>query len=220
MAADPSPPLEPSGEQARDWATRELSKARYDTRESLPSRVVHWITDRIGRTTGRVVGLSPTGVLLLAGLIVVALVAWSVWRTRRPESRTHRPDSGVLADPALTAADLRERAAAARARGDHDGEVLELFRAVVRGAYERTLLERAETATTREVTLALGTAFPGERTRLEHAAGVFDLVRYGHGHASAEQATQVRDVEADLRRSRPARPGQPDDVSFASGQPA
>ena len=117
-------------------------------------------------------------VLVAGGVALLAVVAVLVLRRVRPEAVTRRRStaSGAVDEEGLGAADYRSRA---RAASELPG----------RTAYE--------------VALALATVFPEHAEPLATTAAVFDVVRYGHGHASRAQAESTTELDTALLRSRP-----------------
>jgi hypothetical protein len=67
----------------------------------------------------------------------------------------------------------------------------------------RRVLEDAPGRTAHEVSLALASPFPDHADRLALAADLFDSVRYGHRRASAHQAGQIQELDAELATSHP-----------------
>jgi len=140
---------------------------------------------------------------VLVALIVIALLVWVLPKVRR-ESVAAASDGDVLEDLTITPRTYRDRAAQAFAEGRYDDAALDGFRAIAKDMSDRTLLDDAPGRTAHEVSLALAQPFPGHADRLAQAANVFDAVRYGHRGATADQATEVQRLDAELVRTRPA----------------
>jgi Domain of unknown function (DUF4129) len=194
--------LNPTPGQAREWLTRELHGAGYQ--DPWLESAIRWVFDTIGKLLDgaqRLAGLSPVFTALMA-LVVVALLAWVLPKVRR-EPGAAGPGGGVLENLAFTASHYRALAAAARHDGRHDDAVLDGFRAIARDMSGRSLLDDAPGRTAHEVSLSLASPFPDHAERLARVADLFDAVRYGHRHAGAEQAEQVRMLDGDLAGSRP-----------------
>lgn len=199
-----SPPqgLSPTPPQARDWLTRELHGAGYQ--DPWLESVIRWVWDKMGKLLDgaqRLAELSPL-VTALVALVVIALLAWVLPRLRR-EPAAAAAAGGVLDDLTITASHYRALAAAARRDGRHDDAVLDGFRAIARDMSGRSLLDDAPGRTAHEVSLSLASPFPDHAERLAQVADLFDAVRYGHRHASAEQAARVHTLDEDLTGSRP-----------------
>lgn len=168
-------------------------------------RIMHWIHEQWDRLLAQGAngsGWSPVVTALVAAA-VLALLAFVLPRVRR-ERRRAGGDDAVLTDPSVTAAMYRARAAEALARGRFDDALADAYRAIARGATERTLLDDGPGRTAHEVALALGPVFPDHRDRLRQAADLFDAVRYGSRHISRSDAEQVADLDRHLARTRPA----------------
>jgi hypothetical protein len=194
--------LNPTPPQAREWLTRELHGVGYQ--DPWLESAIRWVLDRIGKFlegAQKLAGLSPVFTALVA-LVVVALLAWVLPKVRR-EPVAAAPGGGVLESLAFTASHYRALAAAARRDRRHDDAVLDGFRAIAREMSSRTLLDDAPGRTAHEVSLSLASPFPDHAERLARVADLFDAVRYGHRHASGQQAEQVHLLDEDLARARP-----------------
>jgi hypothetical protein len=194
--------LSPTPPQARDWLTQELHGAGYQ--DGWLQSAFRWVVDTLGQLLDgaqRLAGLSPLLTAVVA-VAVVALLAWVLPRLRR-EPAAAVVAGGVLESLTVTASDYRALAAAARREGRHDDAVLDGFRAIARDMSARSLLDDAPGRTAHEVSLSLASPFPDHAQRLAEVADLFDAVRYGHRHATAEHAAQVQMLDEDLTRSRP-----------------
>jgi hypothetical protein len=141
-------------------------------------------------------------VTVLVSLVVVGLLVWVLPKVRR-ESAVESRSGTVLDDLAITAATYRKRASAALAQGRFDDSALDGFRAIARDMSDRTLLDDAPGRTAQEVSVALALPFSDHAERLAQAANLFDAVRYGHRHATGEQAGRIQQLDAELVRTRP-----------------
>jgi hypothetical protein len=197
--------LDPTPAEARRWLSDELSGSDYH--DPWMDSAIRWILDQLGKlldgannlTHG---ALSPV-ITVAVALVVIALLVWVVPRVRR-ESVAAASDRAVLEDLTITARTYRDRASRAFEEGRLDDVVLDGFRAIAKDTSDRTLLDDAPGRTAHEVSLALAQPFPGHADRLVEAANSFDAIRYGHRHATAAQATQVLQLDADLARARPS----------------
>ncbi|WP_370894764.1 DUF4129 domain-containing protein [Janibacter sp. GXQ6167] len=197
------PPLDPSSGQARDWLVEELRKAPYQDQRSLFDRLVDWLNRQL--TRGSEVG-APTEVLwVVLFVIIAAIIALIVWQMRRePATSRSGDDHDVLGGSEHTAAEHRELARAAMTASDWNTAVIEGYRAIARGAAERTILPDLPGLTAHEVAIALASAFPAEGSELATAADIFDAVRYGDDRADAAAAERLLALEARLLTARPA----------------
>ena len=112
----------------------------------------------------------------------------------------------MLDDPTITARRYRDLAAQALREERYDDAVLDGFRAIAKDMSDRHVLDDAPGRTAHEVSLALAAPFPGHAERLARAADLFDAVRYGHRRASAGQAGQIQQLDAELVTARPRLP--------------
>lgn len=212
-----SPPLDPSGDDARRQLRRELLRPEYNTDDPL-QRLLDWlgrIFDGAQEAARGAPALAWTAAVLVVLLLVTATIALAS-RARRTASERAQARSDVLGT-SLTAAELRTRAEQALAAGDAGGALLDAYRAVAVRQVERGRLQEQPQATAREVARSLADALRGRGAdgadgagldlRLARAADLFDAVLYGDRPASADQARDVLDLDGalDLALARPAR---------------
>ncbi|MDP9692752.1 UNVERIFIED_ORG: hypothetical protein J2X79_000281 [Arthrobacter globiformis] len=205
-------PVQPDREEARRWALEELSKREY--REAAPGwletlwqQFLDWlqsVTD--GQSPAEGPPVAPFIGLGIAILIAVAIIL----ARPRLNPRRRAPKEIFDAEAAATAADYRERAKAAAARGDWAAAVVEQFRALVSSADDRAVLDPQPGRTADEAAGQLSRAFPAASDKLEAAARIFDAVRYGSGSALAADHAAVAELDSILERLTP---------SYAEGAP-
>ncbi|WP_395404767.1 DUF4129 domain-containing protein [Arthrobacter sp. UC242_113] len=196
------PPVQPDREEARRWAAEELSKREY--REAAPGwletlwqQFLDWlqsVTD--GQSPAEGPPVAPFIGLGIAILIAVAIIL----ARPRLNARRRAPKEIFDAETVATAADYRERAKAAAARGDWAAAVVEQFRALVNSAEDRAVLDPQPGRTADEAAGQLSRAFPAASDKLEAAARMFDAVRYGSGSAVAADHAAVAELDSTLER--------------------
>lgn len=200
-------PLTPGGDEARQWAQQELSKAKYNHDPSWFQRALQWLQDTISHLLDASGQGGGTPLILLVAAVLIALLVWRVLAARRREPlRSKEGADAILEGTGLTAAQLRAQATSAAARGDLDAAALDWFRTLARQGQERSLLPEGDYQTSHEVTRLLSDPFPDARGDLEWAATTFDRVRYGHGSATADEVERLRDIEATIHSMRPVVP--------------
>jgi hypothetical protein len=184
------PPLDPSGDEARSLLERELAHPDYHQHDVV-GRVLDWI-DRLLDGTVDVTHASPlsTFAAILTFLLLTLGLGWLVTRAQRGVRAGARPGP-VLADPTLTADQLRAAAEQALAEGRDADALVDGFRALTRRQVERGGLEDRPDATAHEVAVALATSHPDQHLRVATSANLFDAVRYGDRPASHDQAAEV-----------------------------
>jgi hypothetical protein len=200
--------LDPTPSQARNWLNQELHGSHYQ--DPWLDSLIRWIVDQVRRllvSAGHLAGLSPI-ITILVALVVIATLVWALPRVRR-EPVVATSDAVVLEDPTITARRYRDLAAGALREGRYGDAVLDGFRAIAKDMSDRTLLDDAPGRTAHEVALALASPFPDYADRLARAADVFDSVRYGHRLANADQAGQVKHLDAELVTTRPVLAASP-----------
>lgn len=196
------PPLDPSGDDARDRLRRELAKPEYYDAD-IVHRILEWIErrlDGVASTADRTPTLTWFAALVIAVALGVA-IALLVSRARA-SGRQAKEAAVVLTDERVTAAELRSRAEAALAAGRHEAALVDGFRALAVRQVERGRLDDAPGTTATEVARALGGEFPTYQPRVSSSAGLFDGVMYGERSASRAQATAVLDLDDELRTAR------------------
>jgi hypothetical protein len=196
--------LDPTPAEARRWLSDELNGSDYH--DPWLDTVIRWVLEQLAKLLDGANnlangGLSPA-ITVLVALVVIALLVWVLPKVRR-EPAVAASDGAVLEDLTITSRTYRDRAAQAFADGRYDDAVLDGFRAIAKDMSDRTLLDDAPGRTAHEVSLALAPPFPDHADRLARAANVFDAVRYGHRRATADQAGHVRQLDAELVKTRP-----------------
>jgi hypothetical protein len=202
LLAAPGPPVEIGRDEARELARRELADPVYREEEpSLLERAVAWILDRLFELFDAAAQSGLAGrawLLVVAGLLVLAAVV--VVRYRRLRVRRTRLAAEVLEDPTVSAAEHRRRADVAAAGGDWTAALTHRFRALVREAEERTLLDPRPGRTADEAAAELAGVLPP--ADLQRAARLFDAVRFGGRPAAADEDGLVRRLDDAVRRAR------------------
>ena len=201
-----SVPVEPDGEQGRNWLLDELGKSTYQAARptwfDLASQAFFdWLDSLLSSANqGQGAAALIVVVLLLTALLVAAFLIFG-----RPRlNRRSRLASAVFGeDDARTAAEMRAAADRAAATGDWTTAIAELFRALARGLDERTLVEVFPGMTARGFARAASAPFPDSADALSAAATAFDDVRYLGRAGTEEQYRRMADLDAALRARPP-----------------
>lgn len=177
-------PVDPDPDQARQWAIEELSKQPYQAaKPGLLEQLWQSVLDFFNRLVAGLQNFtgadgSVIGTILVVGLVL--LVAGVIFLLRPRLLHRRRPDAEVFdAEASLSAEEHRRQAEKSAATGDFDAAVAELFRALVRSAEERVVIDAQPGRTADEVASRLSTAFGTEAARLRRAALLFNRIRYG-----------------------------------------
>ncbi|NYF15878.1 hypothetical protein HDC37_000690 [Microbacterium sp. AK009] len=204
-------PVTPDGDEAREWAERELSNPVYA--EAEPTAF-----DRIARAIGEFLGgLFATDVsgglgsavaliaaIAVAALIIVAVLVWGLPRARR---RAAAPVATLFGDSEeRTADDLRRAAASAADAAQWDEALILRFRALARGLAERGVVTTPPGATVHAFARSAGRVFPSAAAELEAGASAFDDVRYLRRPGSRDDYARLRRLDEQLIAARPAAP--------------
>jgi hypothetical protein len=208
MSAEP--PVLPDADEARRWAAEELGKSEY--REATPSWLqtlwmdfLDWVSSLDGSTQSA--GPVPTPVI---GIVIALVIAVAVILARpRLNAAARQPKDVFEADDEVTAADYRRRAEASAAAGNWGDAVVDRFRALVRSAEDRTILDPQPGRTADEVARYLSVPFSAEAQRLDHAARTFDAVRYGNMAPGSPDYADMAALDTALEAGKPERSQAP-----------
>lgn len=203
MAAEP--PLLPGAGEARRWAAEELAKPEY--RENAPSwlatlwrNFLDWLQSLDGPSGDAAPVPSPVIALVIAVIIAAAVIL------ARPRLNARRRQAREVFEHEVTlgAADYRSRAEAAAAAGKWGHAVVERFRAIVRSAEDRAILDPQPGRTADEAAKALSLHFSAQAPRLAGAAATFDAIRYGNKAAGSAGYREMVDLDTALEEAKPA----------------
>ncbi|UUL77736.1 DUF4129 domain-containing protein [Pseudarthrobacter sp. Fe7] len=143
---------------------------------------------------------SPVIALVIAAIIAAAIIL----ARPRLNARVRQANDVFERETVLGAADYRDRAEAAAAAGNWGDAVVDRFRAVVRSAENRTILDPLPGRTADEAAQALAVHFTSEFRRLAHAAATFDGIRYGNRRAGRADYQDMVSLDATLEALKPA----------------
>ena len=205
------PPVTPDREEGRRWAAEELSKPQYPDAqpawlEQLWRDFLDWLSSLDGGDMGQGPDLAVPLMIAVGLAIIIAAVV-----VVRPRLNARRKASAVDIygdDDSVDAEGYRKRAATAADGGNWPAAVVDQFRALVRSAEERDIIDPRAGRTADEAAGQLGQVFGSAQSRLDAAARLFDAVRYGGQAASATDFETVRGLDADLLEMKPDFAGQ------------
>ena len=203
MSAEP--PVLPDAEEARRWAAEELAKPEYRQAapgwlESFWEGILEWLRSLDASSADA--GPLPSS---LIGIAIAVVIAAGVMLARpRLNAKVRQARKVFGTDSLLTAADYRQRAETAAAAAQWGDAVVDRFRALVRSAEDRTILNPQPGRTADEVARELALPFGAYAHRLNHAARTFDAVRYGTHPALQADYLGIAGLDAELQSARPA----------------
>ncbi|WP_457962933.1 DUF4129 domain-containing protein [Arthrobacter sp. D1-29] len=205
MSAEP--PVLPGRDEARRWATEELAKPEYRGAEpgwldSVWEAILDWLQSLDGSSSGA--DNTPVAPLIGVGIAVMIAVAIILARPRL-NARSKAEKDMFDADTTVSASEYRSRAAAAAAAGDWSAAVVDSFRALVRTAEERNIVDARPGRTADEVAGELAVAFGAEAQRLAWAARTFDGIRYGKEAGEPGANAGMMALDSALQSLKPAR---------------
>ncbi|HYI51867.1 MAG TPA: DUF4129 domain-containing protein [Microbacterium sp.] len=201
------PPLTPDGDEAREWAERELSEPAYAAAEPTPlDRIAQAVAEFIESLFGtQLSGDWGPWVALIAAIVVVLVIAaaFLVWGVPRATGRA-RPGADLFGvDEQRSAAELRRDAASRAAKGEWDAAIVLRFRALARGLVERGAVDTPPGATVHAFARAAARGFPASADELESAAAAFDDVRYLRRPGTEELYRRIAAVDDTVTATRP-----------------
>ncbi len=199
-------PVDPDSATARRWAREELADPVYHQRESLLSRVLTWLKERLDEAQTTLSGLDARTaavvltVAVVIGVLAVLFIAGPVRRARRA-----RESVEVFVADERSAAELRAAADAAAAAGRWAEAVLDRFRCLLRSLEERAVLAERPGWTADEATAEAAEALPSCAADLRRASRLFDDVCYGDRPATAADEAWLRELDSRVAQTRPER---------------
>lgn len=208
-------PVEISREDAQRLARLELAKPEYTRQdESVVTKILNWIGEKVGDAVNAAQGVSPLGWLGLVGvglLIVLAIVA-----VRRRTGALARSTSDPLFEGRdRSAGDHRREADRLAEAGAYAEAVRERLRAIVRDLQERGVVEDLPSRTADEIARDAGEALPSAASDLRSAARLFDDIWYGGRTADRSSYDRIVEVERIVRDARPGQRGSSGDRPLA-----
>lgn len=206
------PPVDPDRGEAQRWAAEELSKPQYaSAKPSWITEIWNQFIDWLRSLNGDSIGGANIGVPLFGALAVILIVVAVIVVRPRPNARKKASTKVFDGEPAVDAAAFRRRASAAASREDWQTAVVEQFRAVVRSAEDRAVIDIQAGRTADEAAAHLGRAFGAASSRLEEAARLFDGVKYGKATATASDHAAMLALDTELSAMKPDFAGQSGD---------
>jgi hypothetical protein len=199
-------PVDPSAPDARQWLQEELAKAPYQAAkptwfDRASEAFFNWIGS-LTMPSGDGLGpwLPVIITVVVAALVVTAFLIFGLPRINRRSTQ-----SALLfgEDDRRSADTLRRSALAAAAAREWNVACEEMFRAIARGLFERTIVQLSPGTTAHDVAAAAANAFPAQRTQLAAAASTFDQVRYLGVQGTEAGFSSLAELESALHATRP-----------------
>jgi uncharacterized protein DUF4129 len=199
-------PVDPDGDQARQWLVNELSKPEYQaSKPTLWDQISKAFWDWLSSLQ------APGGVLQAPFIVILLLViagvivgAFFIFGQPRRDRRSARLGALFGEGEERTADELRRSARAAASSGDWAVAIEELFRSIARRMGERVLVTTNPGTTAHGFAAQASEVFPEYAGRLRDSASVFDGVRYLGKPGSEEDYATLVTLEGELRDARPA----------------
>ena len=208
LPTPPGPPLTPTVTGAREQLQGELTKPQYQAARPTPfeqlwNAIVNWF-ESLG-TSGTPGGVSPVLILVIVGAVLLAALVVGFILFGVPRLNRRSAVSGTLfgEHDVRDSAALRRAAEAAALAGDYATAIEEGFRSIARALAERGVVSTFPGTTAHGVAALAAGPFPAMAGTLEHAAGLFDGVRYLGAAGTGSDWIVVRDLERELSRARP-----------------
>ncbi|GAB2708211.1 DUF4129 domain-containing protein [Kitasatospora kifunensis] len=206
QVADGAPVTVPR-DAAREAAREELLKPEYHRHDpSLLQRLSNWLWDQLDKLLGQLGSAASNGntglILFLVIAVLIGAALW--WRLGRPGRAATTTGTLFSAEGPRTAEQHRAAAGRHAVEGDFAAAVREQMRALVRSLEERTLLDPRPGRTADEAAAEAGRQLPAHAEALREAARLFDDIAFGERTADQRGYQQLADLDALLRRTRPA----------------
>lgn len=202
-------PVLPDRDEAGQWALDELAKTVYqEAKPSLLDRtlaaIIDWLRSFFEGLQGVNANLGIV-VIVVAAAVLIGLAIWLVKPRLNPAKAMDAEvfDAGTL----LTSGQHRSAARAAAGNKAFSDAVTEQFRAIVRSAEERTVIDPQPGRTAEEVTSRLCRTFPTLAPQLRDAGSTFNGVRYGNSPADEALFDGLVRLDGHLLETRPVYPG-------------
>lgn len=200
-------PVDPDGDQAREWIVQELAKPEYLAAQPtwfdrLSEAFWNWLNSL--DLSGGGAAQAPLLVILIvvvAGALTAAFLIFGVPRLRH---RSAAVGSLFGENETRTADALRAAAELAAKNGDWAVAIEELFRSIARRLAERTLVSTSPGTTARAFARKAGAVFPAFGDRLVGSGALFDRVRYLGEPGSEAEFAELAELERELRLAKPA----------------
>ena len=169
--------------------------------ETLWEDFLDWLSSLDGSPDPASTVPSPVIGLVIAVILIAAVII----AKPRLNHRERQVKEVFGTESVLAAADYRRRAESSAAAGRWADAVVDRFRALVRSAEDRTILDPQPGRTADEVARDLALPFSTEAQRLGWAAGTFDAIRYGNRAADEGDYRAMASLDNALEALRPVR---------------
>ena len=200
-------PVDPDGDQARQWIVDELAKPQYQAAEpTLFDRISeafwNWLNSL--DLSGGGAAQAPLLVILILVIAGALIAAFLIFGAPRFNRRSAVAGALFGADETRTAEQFRRSADQAAKNEDWAVAIEELFRSIARLMTERVLVSTSPGTTAREFSQTAGTVFPEFSARLADSSVMFDRVRYFDESGTAAEYKELVGLERELRTARPS----------------
>lgn len=199
--------LTPDADEARRLLEEELARQVYvDAEPGIVERAITAVLRALARLLDGLGGLGagPGTVVLAIGAVLVIVVAILLIRPRL-NARGRAQDAPVFEDgTGHSAAEHRARAAALGDEGNWNDAVAESFRALIRSAEERVLVDEQRGRTATEAASQVGTVLADLAPGITSLAELFNETQYGSGRATAADHRDAVALELRVSSTSPS----------------
>jgi hypothetical protein len=206
-------PVELGRDEAQRLARLELARPEYQhDDESIVSKAIRWVLDKVGELMDRVSTASPqTWLGVVAVIVIVVLVVVAVRRRTGPMRRA-RGEAQAFDAGDRSAVEQRAEAERFAAAGAWAEAVRARLRAVVRDLEERGLVDARPGRTADEIARDAGAALPSVAAPMQEGVRYFDDVWYGGRPADADGYRRMVALDDAVAAARPGTRAGRDDV--------
>ncbi|MCD4549728.1 DUF4129 domain-containing protein [Schaalia sp. lx-260] len=202
----------PDQDEAQRWVSEELSRPEYGTELNPLTRFIRWLLKALSDGFFQGTWHPPISLVLLLVFFVFLIVLIVVIVINPIRVKKKHISSTVFGDEKLTIDEARAHLAAAENSQEWNEAYIWAFRLMVLTLAQDHHIHDGPGVTAREVALALTTATPQHSDALNHAAKLFDAVRYGDENAQNTDVTLLiqltQNIYANIRASYTAQDGE------------
>lgn len=190
---------------AQQWVREELAKSKYHEHATLLSKIIKWLkenlTIRFDQSTSQGAATAIVILLALVAAAVLGVLLWRAFRSRASSAPSEENSAlGSLFSDRRSAEQLLSAAEQARANGNFDRVVVELFRAAIRLLSEHGRITLYPGLTATEAAHEAAAAIGGSAL-LNRGADWFNRVFFAGLHAPAEAVADLDKLVAFVRAS-------------------
>lgn len=198
-------PWTPDDEDARRLLTERIDSYDVDDSLSIWERLIRWLNEAL------TLDVDPSGagsivIQVLLAIAVVVLIFLLIRYFRPSVSPGTSPEESQLVDPAIAADEYFDHAQRYLASGEMEQAYIHAYRAIVRRAQQRALVDVTPSTTATTFGWALGAVLPNHREAINEASAGFNQVVYGTTTPSREAVATTMQLAQTVQSAHPQHP--------------